>query len=76
MRLTLRDNLPFAQVTVKHRGAELTISDVLIDTGSATTILAADQVWEESSVIGWIQEEGSLHIVGATQTHLDDPLNE
>jgi predicted aspartyl protease len=44
MRLTLRDNLPFAQVTVRHGGAELTISDVLIDTGSATTILAADQV--------------------------------
>lgn len=44
MQLTLRDNLPFVQVTVIHRGAELNIIDVLVDTGSATTILASDQV--------------------------------
>ena len=44
MQLTLRDNLPFVQVTVIHGGAELNISDVLVDTGSATTILASDQV--------------------------------
>ena len=44
MRLTLRDDLPFVQVTVIYRDAELEISDVLVDTGSATTILAADQV--------------------------------
>ncbi len=44
MRLTLKDDLPFVQVTVIYRDAELEISDVLVDTGSATTILAADQV--------------------------------
>jgi predicted aspartyl protease len=44
MRLTLKDNLPFVQVTVTYQDAELTISDVLLDTGSAATILAADQV--------------------------------
>jgi predicted aspartyl protease len=44
MRLTLRDDLPFVQVTVVHQGAELKIPNVLVDTGSATTILAADQV--------------------------------
>jgi predicted aspartyl protease len=44
MRLTLRDDLPFVQVTVIYRDAELEISDVLVDTGSATTILVADQV--------------------------------
>jgi predicted aspartyl protease len=52
MRLTLKDNLPFVELTVIHRGAELTISDVLVDTGSATTILAADQV----SQIGIVPE--------------------
>ena len=44
MRLILKDDLPFVQVTVAYQGAELEISDVLLDTGSATTILAADQV--------------------------------
>ena len=52
MRLTLKDNLPFVQVTIVHQGKELTISDVLVDTGSATTILAADQV----SQIGIVPE--------------------
>ncbi|MGD9317948.1 MAG: retropepsin-like aspartic protease [Anaerolineae bacterium] len=44
MRLTLKDDLPFIPVTVAYRGTEIQIPDVLIDTGSATTILAADQV--------------------------------
>ena len=52
MRLTLQDDLPFVQITIVHQGKELTISDVLVDTGSATTILAADQV----SQIGIVPE--------------------
>ena len=44
MRLTLKADLPFVQVTIGYEGAEIEIPDVLVDTGSATTILAADQV--------------------------------
>lgn len=44
MRLSLRDNLPFTSVTVGHRGKQITLSEVLIDTGSARTILSADVV--------------------------------
>jgi predicted aspartyl protease len=44
MKLTLVDNLPFSQVTVAYRGVMVTIDNVLIDTGSATTILAADRL--------------------------------
>lgn len=42
--LSLRDDLPFTTVTVAYRGAELNVQHVLVDTGSATTILAADIV--------------------------------
>jgi len=56
MRLTLKDDLPFVQVTVAYQGAELEISDVLLDTGSATTILAADQV----SRIGIVPEPSDI----------------
>jgi len=42
--------------------------------GEITLPWAAEQVWENSSVIGWIQVEGTHHIVGATQTHLDPAL--
>lgn len=44
MQLTLRYNLPFTVVKVAYQGASIDISDVLIDTGSASTILAADIV--------------------------------
>ena len=44
MHLTLRDDLPFAQVTIAYRGAVIDIPNVLVDTGSATTIVAAEMV--------------------------------
>ena len=44
MQLTLKDDLPFTCVRVAYAGMEIEISDVLVDTGSTTTILAADQV--------------------------------
>lgn len=42
MLLSLQDNLPFTSVTIVYRGKRLKIQKVLIDTGSATTILSAD----------------------------------
>lgn len=44
MRLQLINNLPFVEVSISYQGASATISRVLIDTGSASTILAADAV--------------------------------
>ena len=44
MQLSLIDNLPFATITVAYMGNAIDINNVLIDTGSGTTILAADIV--------------------------------
>lgn len=44
MQLTLRNDLPFTKVKVSYRGAEIKIVSVLVDTGSAHTILAADMM--------------------------------
>jgi hypothetical protein len=44
MQLTLKDNLPFTTVRIAYQGIAIDISDVLIDTGSASTILSADMV--------------------------------
>ena len=44
MRLTLRDNLLFTTVTVAYQGITMDIQHVLVDTGSAATLLAADSV--------------------------------
>jgi predicted aspartyl protease len=56
MRLTLKDDLPFGRVKVAYKGAEIEIPDVLVDTGSATTILSADQV----SQIGLLPEPADI----------------
>jgi hypothetical protein len=44
MPLTLRDNLPFTTITVTYQGTTMDIPQVLVDTGSAATLLAADTV--------------------------------
>src|SRR4026209_753844 len=44
MQLTLQDDLPFVSVVLQFRGAAVEIPDVLVDTGSGGTVLAADWV--------------------------------
>ncbi len=44
MQVSLRDNLPFVAITVSYQGEHTSLSEVLIDTGSARTILAAEFV--------------------------------
>ena len=41
-RLSLKYDLPFTTVSMAYNGIPIEISDVLVDTGSASTILAAD----------------------------------
>ncbi len=60
MRFLLKYNLPFVEISASYYGAAVDIPDVLIDTGSASTILSADFV--ES--IGIIPENNDIpHIV-------------
>lgn len=42
MQLTLRDNLPWTALSIEYAGKSLQIADILIDTGSASTLLSAD----------------------------------
>ena len=44
MQLQLKDNLPFITLIVGYQEKTAEISDVLLDTGSASTILAADSL--------------------------------
>ena len=44
MQLQLKDSLPFVAISVMYKGNEIEIPDVLVDTGSASTILAADRL--------------------------------
>ncbi|NOZ06059.1 MAG: hypothetical protein GXP41_06865 [Chloroflexi bacterium] len=44
MQLQLKYSLPFVTVSIAYKGKEIDIPDVLVDTGSASTILAADSL--------------------------------
>lgn len=44
MNIRIEDGLPFVSVTVSHKGRRLTLDNVLLDTGSAGTILPVDRV--------------------------------
>ena len=46
MQLLLKDDLPFVVVTVEYKGKAVDVPNVLVDTGSASTILAADNLIE------------------------------
>lgn len=48
MDLRIKDDLPFLEVTMTYRGFSITIQDILVDTGSASTVFAADVVAEHS----------------------------
>ena len=50
MRLDLRNDLPFIAIRLNYQSKAIEIPSVLVDTGSATTILAADRL----STIGLI----------------------
>jgi hypothetical protein len=40
----MREGLPYVTVTLQYRGQPLDLANVLLDTGSAGTLFAADQV--------------------------------
>jgi predicted aspartyl protease len=44
MHLQVKGDLPFITLIVAYQGSTVEISNVLVDTGSATSILSADQV--------------------------------
>lgn len=44
MNIRLQDGLPFIELTVDHRGQRLVLSQVLLDTGSASSLLSADEL--------------------------------
>lgn len=46
MRLSLKHNLPFTTAKISYQGKTVEVSQVLVDTGSATTLFAIDALAE------------------------------
>ena len=73
MQLTLQDDLLFTSVKVAYRGAEIEIPDVLVDTGSASTMFATDIVAqigiipEPQDILRMIRGVGETEVVFTRQ---------
>jgi hypothetical protein len=69
MELLLKGNLPFITVTIEYEGASLNIQNVLVDTGSSSTIFAADVVAtigifpKLTDILQTIQGVGGMEVV-------------
>ncbi len=60
MLLTLHDDLLLVPVTVAYQGRQVQIPDLVVDTGSATTLVSTDAV----ARVGIVPEpEDTLHVV-------------
>jgi hypothetical protein len=46
MKIRLRGGLPYVMVSITHHGEQLTLENVLLDTGSVGTIFPTDRVLE------------------------------
>jgi hypothetical protein len=44
MKIEIQNGLPFVRATITHAGKQLRLNNVLVDTGSASTIFATDQL--------------------------------
>jgi hypothetical protein len=44
MTIRIQDGLPYVTITLQYRGQQLPLTNVLLDTGSAGTVFAADRV--------------------------------
>jgi len=60
MQLTLRDDLILTYVTVAYQGREVEVPDLVVDTGSATTMLSTDVVGQIDIVP---ESQDTLHVV-------------
>ena len=73
MKLVLRESLLFTSLTLAYRGARLEIDDILVDTGSSTTLLSIDAVAplgihpEPTDIIRRIRGVGGVEYVFSRQ---------
>ena len=73
MSLRVQDGLPYATVTLWYQGRHLALSNVLVDTGSAGTVFAADAVlavglqYEANDTVSRIRGVGGAEFVFAKQ---------
>ena len=67
VQLTLRDNLAFVTATLTYRGATVDVPDVLVDTGSASTVINADLAADAGVFLGQTDRLRMLRGVGGRE---------
>lgn len=75
MQLELRDDLPFVSIAVTFRGKSARVDHVLVDTGSASTVLAGHAVAaidiapEQDDILYTIRGVGGIETVYTRRVH-------
>jgi len=73
MKIRLQDGLPYISVALTYRNQELTLDNILLDTGSAGTVLSVDKVlaiglqYEADDTVHRIRGVGGAEFVFAKQ---------
>lgn len=68
MRISLRDRLVYASATVRHRGRELFLPNMMIDTGSWGTAIATD-VAASAGVVQELEDDvGLVHGISGDES--------
>lgn len=68
MELALWHNLPFIKLTVAFQGQVMNVDQILVDTGSATTVLSADLMAQINIVPSLDDILYTIRGVGGTET--------
>ena len=75
MKIEIRNGLPYTTLTIGYNAQSIDISNILIDTGSASTILAADIVADigilpfENEILYTIRGVGGTEVVFIRETN-------
>jgi len=67
IKLTLQGGLPFVPATIVHRGQQIRVENVLVDTGSGGTVFAADDLAEVGILPEPADELHRLSGIGGTE---------
>lgn len=69
MKIRLRDGLPWVSVTLQHQSQQAALNDVLLDTGSASSVFSADRllaiglIYEPEDIVHRIRGVGGSEFV-------------
>jgi len=67
MKIEIRNGLPYTSVSLTYEGRQITLDNILLDTGSAGTIFSADKILDRGLHIEVYDRMHRIRGVGGTE---------